>query len=475
MENPRAINNNLVDAAHARAIKDKFIGYKFSGMCPGKSVGRCQTAFLKILVDREREILNFKPEQYIDLYLLFNKNNVDFKATYQGTDANPIKHLKNQDDVDAIAEQCKGNPFIVKSIEKKDRKENPKNPFSTATILQECANKLGLSVKSCTDCLQALYDKGYISYIRSDSEYFSPEFEKELKEFVLKKYGKTYASGTVTKGKVDDTAQEAHEGIHVLDLELTPELAANKLNNDLYTKVYRIIYNRTIASALKPAIIAQTTYNIYNNEHRFTLTSNELSFDGYRVVYNYKDDEDEKEDIVKETFEKGECLNNCSLESVLKETTPPSRFKEASAVNIMKKEGIGRPSTYSSILQTILSESRGYVKIVDKYLVPTDVGMNLIDFTDKNFPDIFNVEYTRAMEKDLSDIAEGKAKYLESLKTFHAYIEESAKKVLGATSSDKVCSKCGKPMVIRKGRYGPFYACSGYPECKNIESIKKKS
>lgn len=471
INNSTQLNTNLVDSAHSRGALDKGFGYRISGLLrdngKGRSGGRVQSAALKLIVDREKEILNFVPEKYIDLYLHFIKNKVEFKAKYVGTINEQIKRLNTQQQVDKIFAECKGHPFVVKSIEHKDRLENPKPPFCTATFQQECANKLGLTVEQAQSCAQKLFDSGKISYHRTDSEVFEEEFTKELKAFVKTKYPSNYVSGTVVKGKNDENAQEGHEALHVLDLNLTPELYNKEAPNELLSKVYRIIYNRTVATALKPAIIAQTTYNIFNNNyHKFILNSNELKFDGYRCVYSYKDENDEKDDVVKETFKKDEELKDCSFESIPKETTPPSRYKEASFVAEMKKVGIGRPSTYDSTIKTIKSESRGYCTVENKCLKPTELGMKNIEFLDSNFSDIVNVDYTREMEKSLDLIAQGKLNYLIFLKEFFDNLENSVKKVVPA---DKICSECGSPMKLRKGPYGQFWGCTNYPNCKHIE------
>lgn len=481
IKNAGTINSNLVAAARTRGALDKGFGYGISEQLrkngKGKSGGRVQSAALKMIVDRENEILNFVPEKYIDLYLHFIKNNVEFKAKYVGTDKNPIKRLDTQDQVDRIYEECKGNPFVVKSVEHKDKLENPKPPFCTATFQQECANKLGLTVEQAQSCAQKLFDAGRISYHRTDSEIFEAEFETELKSFVKANYPKAYVSGSVVKGKNDENAQEGHEALHVLDLNLTPELYAEEAPNELLSKVYRIIYNRTIATALKPAIIAQTTYNIYNMLNKFVLNSNELKFDGYRYVYAYKDEADDKDPIVKETFKENEQLQHCSFESVPKETTPPARYKESSFVAEMKKVGIGRPSTYDTTIKTIKSESRGYCTVENKYLKPTELGMKNIEFLNENFGDIVNVNYTKQMEDSLDAIAHHKLDDKVFLKEFFEHLDENIKKVSpeDSTSGSKICPECGSLMKLRKGPYGTFWGCTNYPKCKHIENLKKRS
>ncbi len=472
IENARKIDDDLVNAAHARSCIDKGIGYRLSGVAKAsvgaKSVGRVQSAALMMIVDREEEIRNFKPERYIDLFLKFKKGESEFKAKYQGTDEKAVKRLDSEEQVDAVYSDCKDSPFVISDILHKDRNENPKPPFSTATFQQECSSKLGLTVKQAQDSAQKLYDSGKISYHRTDDERFGEEFANELKSFALKTYGKKYTSGKVTEGKRDENAQEGHEGLHVLDLGLTPDKYAEEAPSELLAKIYRIIYNRTVACALKPAVISETKYLIANGKHRFALSSNELRFDGYRTVYNYRDESDEGK-AMRESFDEGEVLKSCSFDPVEKQTQPPARFKEATFVKEMKESGIGRPSTYTSTIETIKSESRGYCKVEDKCLVPTQLGIDLVHFLRKEFPDLISVGYTRDMEKDLDSIACDKLDYLKFLKGFFDHLEESAAKAEGGAK--RSCPECGKPLVKRKGRYGFFLGCSGYPDCKHIEKI----
>ena len=471
IRNASDIDKPLAKAAVARKILDKIFGYAVSQLLrdykKGKSGGRCQTPALGMVFDRDMEIENFVPEKYFDLYLHFFKNNVEFKAKYVGTDSELIKRLDTQEQIDQIFEECKGHPFVVNSIEHKDRVENPKPPFSTVTFQKECANKLGLTLKQAADCAQKLFDAGKISYHRTDSEQFEEEFTNELKQFVNEHFDRKYVSGTVVKGKADPNAQEGHEALHVLDLNLTPERYAREAPSELLSKVYKIIYNRTVATALKPAIIAQTTYNIYNNnKHKFVLNSNELKFDGYRCVYSYRDDSDEKEEIVKETFAKGEQLKNCSFESLPKETTPPARYKEGNFAEILKNVGIGRPSTIPTIVETIKSESRGYCTVEDKCLKTTELGRANIEFLRENFGDIVNIDYTKKMEESLDAIAHNKLNDVEFLTDFCNKLDASIKKLV---PTDKVCPECGSPMKLRKGPYGTFWGCTNYPKCKHIE------
>jgi len=484
LKNPRKIDENLVGASLNRSGRDKIVGYRVSNIARNnvnaRSVGNCQSPGLGLIVDLEEEIENFKSETYFDLYLHFSKNDVDFKAKYFGTKEKEISRLNSLNECKNIVNECKLNNYSILDITKKDSLENPKPPFTTSTFQQEVSKRLGISVKDAMDSAQKLFEGidiegdhiALITYHRTDDATYAPEFLPELENFVKNTYGNEYYS-PVKFGKKGENAQEGHEGIRCIDLEMTPEKLSNYISNQRLLKIYDIIYKRTVASAMKPAIIANTIYTIQNGNHLFTMNSKELRFEGYRKVYSYSSNDDSKEDaqIIKETFEINEILQNTFEEAVEKHTNPPSRYTEASFLKILDKKGIGRPSTYSTIISTILDEKRGYCKLVDKYLIPTDLGIKLVHFLKKNFPSIVDVTSRASMEKTLDLIAKGKVNYIDDLKQFYSSLENEIKKISPNEGQEKICSKCGKPMAIRKGKYGLFYGCTGYPECNNIEKF----
>lgn len=484
IEEAANIDENMVKAAEARRLIDIMFGYRLSqiarknvlvnGIHP-KSVGRCQTSALRLIVERELEILNFKPEKYIDLYLRFEKNKVEFKAKYQGTHKKSIKNLNSMNEVDKIFNECKGKDFIVTDIEHKDRNENPKPPFCTATFQQEAVNKLGLTTDGAMDVAQRLFNSGYISYHRTDDEVMDPEFAQTLLAFVNNKYGKKYTSKKVMEGKKDENAQAGHECLRVTDLNLTPDQFSKKSNSEIDSKVYKLIYNRTIASAMTPAVIAVTTYTIHNGKHKFSMNSNELMFDGYRKAYGYKDEGETDGDVIEESFKKDEKLEKCTFDPQEKETQPKPRYKEAAFIKVLKEEGLGRPSTYATHIKTIKDEKRGYTKIEKKCFVPTELGMELVKYCIENFKRLADIEFTSRVEAGLDDIAKGKVSYLEFMQAFYEALEEIASKLDGSTN--EVCPECGKPVVIRKSKYGSFKACSGWPNCtwNDINSKKKET
>ena len=481
LEKLTKIDMNLVDSAEARKILDKIIGYVFSPLLKkyvgGKSGGRVQSVVLRLITDREAEIRNFISESYFDLYLSFFKNAVEFAAKYVGTDLKPIKRLSGQDEVNEVIVKCTGD-FIVKNISKKIRQESPKPPFSTDTFLQAAANRLGLSVQVATDCIQKLYDGvdingehfGIVTYIRTDSTFISEDFIPELKNYIESTYGK----GTFVQprqGAKSETAQEGHEALRITDPTLTPDKLALYLNNDLLVKVYKLIWERTIASAMPNAEIEEVTYDIYNNDQKFVLVSNELVKPGYRDLYC----EDSLENApVKESFTKGEKLENTSLNPVAKATKPKPRYKEASLIKEMKAQEIGRPSTYKSTVVTELDPSRGYCELIEKEITPTDRGIQVVNYLVKTFEDIMQYEYTKQMEKSLDDIATGKLNKLDFLNSFMDTLNESlerAKQFLPEEEEacDKICPLCGAPMAIKRSRFGKlFYGCTNYPKCRGI-------
>lgn len=299
IRNAGDLDINLVDAAHARGALDKGFGYRISQLLrdfnKGKSGGRCQTPALGMVYDRDMEIANFVPEKYFDLYLHFLKNSVEFKAKYVGTDKNPIKRLDTQEQIDNIFAECKGHPFIIESIEHKDRYENPRPPFSTVTFQKECASKLGLTIKQAAECAQKLFDAGKISYHRTDATFVSEEFQEETKAFITKKFKDSKLFRKPEEAKKTGVEQEGHECLRILDWELTPEKLAEEGFSPIQVKVYRIIYTRTLQSMLPPAIFSCVEYTIANGHHLFKFETKELVYEGYRMVKN--SDIKESEDL----------------------------------------------------------------------------------------------------------------------------------------------------------------------------------
>lgn len=487
IENPSDIDDDLVSAAQSRQKLDKLLGYRLSPIArrcvSAKSVGRCQSAGLKLICDRENEIRNFKPETYFDLFLNFTKNSNEYKAKYVGTTKELTKRITCKDIVENVIKECEGKDYKIRDIVTKEKLSNPKPPFTTSTFQQEVSTKLGISVKKSMEYAQHLFEGleingehiALITYIRTDSNEFAPEFLPILEDYVKSTFGEKYFS-PIRKAKKGENAQEGHEAIRPVNLDMTPEILSRYISDPNLIKVYRIIYNRTIATMMASSITSETTYEIVNGNHLFNLVSKELLFDGFKRVYNYKDDEDE--DVSTDIFEKGEKLLNTKLNCVEKQTQPPARYKEATFIKELESTGIGRPSTFATIVNTILDKGRGYCEIVDKCIVPTEKGMTLSKFLDESFPNLINVNYTSELEKDLDLIARGKLNQVDFLTTFYTTMEDTIKGMPRPTktSTDVVigedkCPICGAIMYLRKSQYGEFFGCSRYPQCKGI--IKK--
>lgn len=485
LDNPRKMDEALVNAAEARQVIDKMIGFALSPIAKtyvgAKSVGRCQSIGLKLIVDREREIENFVPERYFDIYLDFLKHGVEFRAKYAGTDASPVDHLKAKEDAALVVAQCENGKFSVKDIERKEKQQSPQPPFCTATYQQEAATKLGLKVKDAMSCAQKLFEGiqvngehvGLITYMRTDATDLAPDFLPELRSYIDGAYGAgTFTSPRVGKKSASD--QEGHEALRVVSVNMTPAKLSSYLQNPLLLKVYELIWKRTVAAAMPNAVISETTYDIYNGAHKFVLKSNEVTKPGFKQVYGY---DEADADTITETFSKGEELRNTSLDLQEKQTQPKPRYKEGTLIKELQKREIGRPSTYATIVDTVLSPTRGYCELKGKEIVPTDKGRQLASFLDRAFPNIINYDYTKNMEVDLDMIANGEMKELDFLNGFYSSLEkaiaDNTEQTIGQEET-KICPKCGAPMVVRRSRFGKlFYGCTNYPKCNGIVPLQQ--
>lgn len=484
IEHPINFNDNLVNAGLTRMMIDKLIGYGLSPLgkkyLGAKSIGRCQSVGLKLISDRETEIANFIPEVYYNLYLNFVKNNTIYKAKYTGYNEEYIDRFTKQVDMDAVIANCNGSPFAIENIQRVEHQETPKAPFCTASFQQEAASRLGLRVKDAMSCAQKLFEginingehKGLVTYMRTDSTEIAHEFLPELKQFVENSYGIDKYVG-LKKHKKKATDQDGHEALRVCDPNITPEVLATYINNNLLLKVYKLIWQRTIASVMPNAIVDETIYTINNNGHKFTLSNKELLYAGYKAVYEFEDSQPLSN---KANFTIGELLEHAKLESVKKFTQPKARYTEASLVKELQQREIGRPSTYASIVETILSPTRGYAKLEEKHIVPTDRGMQLAEYCNRSFPTLINLNYTKEMEETLDKIAAGKTVWLDYIEIFYKnlveIIEATSETGIAPEMPEKVCPNCGSPMVVRRSRFGRlFYGCSTYPKCNGIVSI----
>ena len=472
LENPEKMNKALCDAAESRQIVDKMLGYALSPVAKAyvgaRSVGRCQSAGLKLVADREREIQNFVPEYYYDLFLHFTKNNTEFKAKYIGTASEKVDKITSTALLNDIKFAC-GGDFVLTDKKVSTKKESPKPPFCTATFQQEAATKLNLKIKDAMSCAQKLFEAGRISYMRTDSTAIASDFLPSLKTAIEQTYG-TGMYKKPTAGAKATNAQEGHEALRVTDPMLTPEDFAKLETKDLLVKVYKLIWQRTLASAMPPAEYAETSYTITNNGHLFRFAYKELTKLGYKVLYSASDETKK----VAEVFSVGEILEKPSLEEQKKETLPPPRFTEATLVRELQQLGIGRPSTYAQIVETLLSPKRGYCDLINKDIVPTTKGLQLSSFLDRAFSSIINLNYTKQLEDSLDAIANQQFSKLDFLRDFFISLESS----ISANKENvddvmqyeqKFCPYCGEEMILRRSRYGKlFYGCSTYPTCKGI-------
>ncbi len=484
IENPVSFDDNLVNAGLVRMMSDKLIGYGLSPLgkkyIGAKSIGRCQSVGLKLVSEREQEISEFIPELYFNLYLTFEKNANVYKAKYFGYDQTVVEKFTKQADVDSVIAHCKNNDFVVSDIENIKHKESPRQPFCTATFQQEAASKLGLKVKDAMSCAQKLFEginingehKGLITYMRTDSTEIAKEFLPELASYIENTYG-TGAYVGPTKAKKKGTDQDGHEALRVVDVNLTPDLLASFINNNLLLKVYKLIWQRTVASVMAPAEIAETQYIITNNGHIFKFSLKELITAGYKAAYEFEDNQDF---CSTRLLSVGEILQKTDLESVKKFTQPKPRYTEASLVKELQQREIGRPSTYATIVETILSPSRGYANLEEKHIVPTDRGIQLAKYCDRSFSSIINLNYTKELELSLDKIATGKIVWLDFMENFYKNLTEIISSTdetgIAPEMPEKTCPECESPMVVRRSRFGKlFYGCSKYPKCRGIISI----
>lgn len=475
----RKIDQNLVNSQETRRMLDRIIGFRLSKLMQaktsGSSAGRVQSVALKLIVDREREILAFKPEEYYKISADFE----DFKAElfkYKNKDI----ELKNETEANKVLNEL-DSLFLVSSVDRKTKNKKSPLPFITSTLQQVASNRLNMGAKKTMSVAQKLYEGielenetvGLITYMRTDSVRLSNEFVSATNEFVKREYGKEYV-GSVKVVKQKENVQDAHEAIRPSSIERTPLSVKPYLTSDEY-KLYRLIYYRALASLMKDAKTDNTTVILDNNDYKFKATGQILSFDGYLKVYgDYEDVSNEKLPELNEA----DKLTSEKIESEQHFTKAPARYTEAKLIKELEELGIGRPSTYATIMDTI--KTRGYVKLEEKKFVPTEIGIEITDKLQECFSHIINVKYTANMESDLDKIAEGNENPVKVLREFYDDFEPSVKEAFTKMEkkppeeTGEMCPNCGSPLVIRKGRYGSFTACSNYPECKYIKTEPKE-
>ena len=480
-DSARKIDEDLVHSQETRRILDRIIGFRLSKLMQsktsGKSAGRVQSVALKLIVDREREIESFIKEEYWTITAKFNEFDAELEK-YKDKNV----EIHNEIEADDILSKL-SNTFKLEGVDKKDKKKQSKPPFITSSLQQDSNTKLGFNAKKTMSLAQKLYEGidlgnetvGLITYMRTDSIRLSEEFVASAYKYIETKYGKEYL-GYVKKSKKTENVQDAHEAIRPTSINRTPESVKMYLSNDEF-KLYSMIYKRALASLMKDAVQTQTTVILDNNDYKFKITGSVIKFDGYLKVYS---DYEDKEDKILPSFDKykSSVLVSNSIEKEQHFTKPKPRYTEAKLIKEMEELGIGRPSTYAKTMENIVD--RGYVKLVEKKFVPTEIGIEITDKLQEFFSDIINVKYTAKMENDLDKIAEGDLLWYNLLDGFYDEFDlllTNAFKNMEKKEAEKtgeVCPNCGKELVIRNGKYGKFVACSNYPTCKYVKKDEKK-
>jgi len=490
IKNPRKLDVNLVDAQQARRVLDRIVGYKISPLLwkkvrRGLSAGRVQSVAVKLIVDREEEINNFKPEEYWNIFvdLEDEKSKKQFEAKFYGKD-NKKQEIHNKQEVDEILEAIKNTNYIVDEVKKGEKKRTPAPPFTTSTMQQEASRKLGFTLKKTMTIAQSLYEGvkvegrgtvGLITYMRTDSTRISEEARAAAKEQIVKTYGENYYENRYYKTNKD--SQDAHEGIRPTYADLSPDGIKDSLTRDQY-KLYRLIYNRFMASQMAAAVFNTMSVTINANNYTFKASGQSIKFKGFMTLYvEGTDSKEQDEEKMLPNLEEKQSVKLEKINPKQSFTEPPPRYTEASLVKALEEKGIGRPSTYSPTITTILD--RRYIEKEQKQLVPTELGKIVNKLLTENFTDIINVEFTAKIENEFDEIAEGKEAWKKMIREFYGPFSKELEKVekelehveLVDEVSDVKCDKCGRMMVYKYGKYGKFLACPGYPECKNAKPI----
>ena len=490
IKEPRNIDLNTVDAQQARRVLDRIVGYKISPILwkkvkRGLSAGRVQSVAVKLIVDRENEIESFIPEEYWNIYadLKDEKSKKQFEARFYGKNGKK-QEIHSKEEIAQILKTIEKAKYTVSEVKKGEKKRNPAPPFTTSTMQQEASRKLGFTLKKTMSVAQGLYEGvkiaekgtvGLITYMRTDSTRISEEARASAKKQIVATYGEEYYENRYYKTSKD--AQDAHEGIRPTYADIEPDKIKDELTKDQY-KLYKLIYNRFMASQMKPAIYDTMAVNIKADDYDFKANGQNLKFKGFMTLYvEGTDEKEEKEEGILPELQENQEVKLLKINPKQSFTEPPARYTEASLVKTLEEKGIGRPSTYSPTITTILE--RRYIQKEQKQLVPTELGKIVNKILTENFTDVINVEFTAKIENEFDEIAEGKEQWKQMIREFYGPFEKELEKVekelehveLVDEVSDVPCDKCGRMMVYKYGRYGKFLACPGFPECKNVKSI----
>ena len=495
VKNPRGLDMDLVNAQQARRILDRIVGYKLSPFLwktvrSGLSAGRVQSVATRLIVEREAEIRAFVPVEYWTITAHHqNSENEQFTSRFYGVNGEKVE-IANAEEANAILASCEGQPFIVRSVKKSLKKRNPQAPFSTSSLIQDASRKYGFQSSKIMKVAQELYEgvdlgsefggvQGLITYMRTDSLRISPEAQEAAKQYILDKYGKKYCPDAPRVYKTDAEAQDAHEAIRPANMLFEPAKIKKQLSADQY-KLYKLIWDRFIASQMASAEIDTVTAEIECNRNNFRTTGSTVRFAGFLKAYDNSDKDEKDADNSKlPPLTEGEVLDTKLIRPEQHFTKPPVRYTEASLIEAFKEMGIGRPSTYAPTISTILS--REYVKREGKSLVPTPLGETTTKLMMENFPEIVDYKFTAQMETELDRIEQNKNTMENVLSTFYARFKGSLEKAAETVESvsvpveetDLVCEKCGSKMIVKSGRFGKFAACPNYPTCKNTKPLDK--
>lgn len=483
---PRQIDMNLVDSQQARRVLDRIVGYSISPILwkkvkKGLSAGRVQSVALKLIIDRENEIKAFVPEEYWSIDGLFKKGTKKFQASFYGLDGKKMK-LSNNDDVKAVLAKLKGDDFLVSKVEKKERRRNAPLPYTTSSLQQDAANKINFRTRKTMMVAQQLYEgihlgengtQGLITYMRTDSTRISPVAQNDAAQFINNRFGANYSKHG-NRVKNTSVAQDAHEAIRPSSVNHTPEAIAKYLNKD-QLKLYTLIWNRFVASQMTAAVFDTVKVNLEQNGMLFVANGSQMKFDGYMAVYNDSD----KNKMLPE-MEEGETVKKVSTSPEQHFTQPPARYSEATLIKTLEENGVGRPSTYAPTLEVI--QRRYYVKLSAKRFEPTELGEIVNKLIVEFFPDIVDVAFTAEMEGKLDQVEIGEEEWQHVIDQFYQPFVKELNKAESEIEKIQIkdepagfdCDVCGHPMVIKLGRFGKFYACSNFPECRNTKAITKE-
>jgi DNA topoisomerase I len=491
-KHPRPINMDLVDAQQARRVLDRLVGYNISPLLwkkvkKGLSAGRVQSVAVRLIIDREKEINEFIPEEYWTIDAEFLKGKETFEASFYGINGKKVE-LNSNEDVQNVLKQMKGSKFTVDSVTKKERKRNPAPPFTTSSLQQEAARKLNFRAKKTMMLAQQLYEGielgkegtvGLITYMRTDSTRISETAQAEAQNYIESSFGKDYLLDVVRKEKKQTNAQDAHEAIRPTSTLRDPQSMKDFLSRD-QLRLYKLIWERFVASQMASAVMDTMSVDLKNGDVTFRATGSKVKFPGFMKVYvEGTDDQADEKDKMLPNLNEGDEVTKKDIEPKQHFTQPPPRYTEARLVKTLEELGIGRPSTFAPTLDTI--QKRGYVALENKRFIPTELGEIINELILEFFPEIINVEFTAKMEQGLDDIEDGKVEWVkiidEFYRDFETRLDKAEKEMAEVEIKDEPagedCENCGSPMVFKMGRFGKFMACSNFPDCRNTKPIVK--